>query len=270
MIQQKLSGAPVKNMFDAVLLTAGMILGALLGATILWTWLDYQRNPSGSWLAASSIQLAQLFPFGVRTYLERQSNLMGLPLSSETSAYWYMARAGGVIAYLLMWASVVWGLLLSTKILGKQLVASVAYGAHEFLSILSIIFAALHALVLLGDSYIEFKIWHLIIPFSAPYKSFATGLGTISLILSAALLLSFYVRKRIGQKLWRKLHYFTFLGFVLAVVHGIMAGTDSASWGMISVYWFSGLSVLFLVYYRLFTLQLRPKRASRLPSVTQK
>ncbi len=63
---------PSKNALDALILTAGMLLGALLGMTLLWIWLDYRQNPAGSWLAVSSLHLAQLFPAGARTYLECQ------------------------------------------------------------------------------------------------------------------------------------------------------------------------------------------------------
>lgn len=184
---------------------------------------------------------------------------MGLPLTGQTSAYWYMARSGGIVAYLLMWLSVVWGLTLSTKISDGLVPAPIAYGLHEFLSILAVLFAALHAIVLLGDEYIDFNVFHLTIPFIAPYEPLWTGLGTLSLYLSAALTGSFYVRKQIGQKRWRALHYFTFVAYLLILAHGLMAGTDSKLGLMRLMYLSTGLSVLFLIYYRLFTLKMQKK-----------
>ncbi len=100
--------------------------------------------------------------------------MLGLPLSTDTKAYWYMARAGGLVGYLLLWLSVVWGLVLSTKITEGLVSPVLAYGLHEFLSLGTLLFAAVHALVLLGDGYIGFNIFHLALPFLAPYKPFWT------------------------------------------------------------------------------------------------
>ena len=119
-------------------------------------------------------------------------------------------------------------------------------------SIGAVIFALLHAVVLLGDSYVEFTIFHLAIPFIAPYEPFWTGLGVIGLYLTAALTISFYLRKHIGQKTWRMLHYLTFAAYGLALVHGLMAGTDSNLIGMKLLYLTTGFTILFLTYYRLY------------------
>jgi DMSO/TMAO reductase YedYZ heme-binding membrane subunit len=62
---------------------------------------------------------------------------------------------------------------------------------------------------------------------------------------------SFYVRKRIGQKLWRRLHYLTFAAYLLATVHGIQAGTDSGNLGMQLIYWGTGFMVLTLTIFRM-------------------
>jgi predicted ferric reductase len=177
---------------------------------------------------------------------------MGLPLTGQTSAYWYMARAGGMMAYLLMWFSVAWGLLLSTKVAMKRVPPTLAYGIHEFASILTVIFAVIHAAVLLGDEYIGFNIFHLTIPFIAPYEPLWTGLGIIALYLTMAITASFYVRKQIGQKTWRALHYFTFAAYLLALVHGITAGSDSGVLVSALMYWGTGFSVLMLTQITIF------------------
>ena len=137
--------------------------------------------------------------------------------------------------------------------------APIAYGLHEFVSLLAILFSVLHAAVLLGDEYIQFNIFHLTIPFISAYKPFWTGLGIIAFYLSILLTATFYIRKMIGHKMWRKLHYFTFVAYLLILGHALMAGTDT-TYGLIKLmYLGTGLSVLFLVYYRLFTLKVRKK-----------
>lgn len=252
-----------KTILDILMISTGMLVGGLSALAAVWLWFDYQIDPSNSLLTLLSARLATALPVQMQSFLSSQTQMMGLPLTGRTSAYWYMARAGGIVSYLLIWFSVVWGLVLSTKITGKLIPAPITYGLHEFLSILAVVFAVLHAVVLLGDEYIKFNVFHLAVPFIAPYEPLWTGLGIIGLYLTAALTISFYFRKQIGQKTWRTLHYLTFVAFVLAAVHGMMAGSDSGLIMTTLLYWGTGFSVVFLVYYRLFTLKIKDKKPTR-------
>lgn len=250
---------PGKLMQNVMFVALGVMTGGIVGLGALWLWLDFQAGPAQSYLGAVSAQLWQMVPASWQLLALDQAQLMGLPLTGETPAYWYMARIGGIIAYLLLWLSVVWGLLMSTKI-SKTMAPQLVYGLHEFLALLALGFMGLHSLVLLGDSYFDFTIFNLAIPFTAPYEPLWTGIGTITFYLSLVLTASFYVRKRIGQKVWRALHYLTFLAYALALGHAVMAGSDSDTSLMTFIYLLTGLSVLFLTYYRLFTLKLKSTR----------
>jgi hypothetical protein len=254
MVNQKTTTqTDLRTMLDVLMIALGMVGGGLAALLGLWLWFDYQAGPANSILTGVSRAVVSMLPVAIQTQLGGQAHLMGLPLAGETSAYWYMARAGGVVAYLLMWGSTVWGLMLSTKVVSKQISPALAYGVHEFTSILTIVFAVLHAVVLLGDKYVNFNLLHLLVPFTAPYEPLWTGLGIITLYLTAAITLSFYLRKHIGQKVWRMLHYLTFVAYLLALTHAIMAGSDSGLIVSVLLYWSTGFSVIFLVYYRLFT-----------------
>ncbi len=166
-----------------------------------------------------------------------------------------MARAGGIVAYLLLWLATLWGIVMSSKAAKGRIAPLTVFGLHEILPLLATLFAAFHAVILLGDSYINFNLIHILIPFTSPYEPVWTGLGTIALLFSAALVVSFYVRKRIGQRVWRLFHFTAYLAFVLALVHGMMAGSDSGLLGIKAMYVFSGATVLFFTYYRLLTHQ---------------
>jgi hypothetical protein len=199
------------------------------------------------------------------TTLAREAHVMSLPLTAHSQAYWFAARAGGIVAYLLLWFATFWGIMVSSKMLKGRVEASLIYGLHEFFPLLAILFAAIHAVVLLGDSYIDFRVSHLFLPFTSPYKPLWTGLGTVALYLTLALVTSFYVRSWIGRKVWRALHYTSFLAFGLALLHGLMAGTDSKVPGMQWMYIATGASILFATYYRVLSVQPKPVRtASRL------
>ncbi len=253
--QKKQPDSAIQQFYDVGMVGIGTAIGGVISIFGLWLWLDYQTQPDVSFLARLTSQLALLFPVALQQFLAEQARLMGLPLVGETPAYWYMARVGGIIAYLMIWLSTVWGLALSTKVVKEYIPAPIAYGLHEFMSLSAIFFTVIHSLVLLGDQYIKFNIFHLAIPFIAPYQPFWTGLGTIEFYLMAAITGSFYVKKWISQKLWRKLHYLTFLVFILALVHGIMSGTDTQYLSTQLMYAGTGLSVLFLTFYRILTVK---------------
>lgn len=254
--------SPVKIGLDMLWLSAGLMLGGIIALGGLGLWLDYHSQPGQSYLAWLSAQLAGFVPGVWRNFLEEQARLMGLPLSAQTSAYWYMARAGGIVAYGLLWLATVWGLILSTKVVYDRIPASLAYGLHEFLSWVALSFVLLHTFILLGDSYIKFNLLHLLIPFTAPYKPFWTGLGVLAFYLGLVVTASFYVRKQISQKLWRSLHYLTFGAYGLALAHGLMAGSDSSLSGIKLMYLSTGLMVLFLIFYRLLALNPPSSRRS--------
>ena len=259
--QTKMMDTNLKPWLDMILVALSVFVGGLITLLGLWLWFDYQTDPTRSLLAIFSTNLAAVLPLSLRQSLDGQAQLMGLPLTGETSAYWYMARAGGIVAYLLLWFSVVWGLALSSKLTTNRVPAPVVYGLHEFLSLGAVGFALLHSLVLLGDSYINFSLINLVLPYTAPYEPFWTGLGTIGFYLIAALTASFYVRKKIGQQTWRALHYLTFAGFALVLTHGLMAGTDTTLPVIKLMYLSTGGLVLFLTLYRMLTPKRKPVRA---------
>src|SRR5204862_4246787 len=88
---------------------------------------------------------------------------------------------------------------------------------------------AVHGVTLLGDPWLHPGLSGIVVPFTMGYRTVFTGLGILGGYLAAALGLSFYIRRRIGAKLWRKLHRFTVVAYVLALVHTIGAGTDAST-----------------------------------------
>jgi DMSO/TMAO reductase YedYZ heme-binding membrane subunit len=166
---------------------------------------------------------------------------------------WHLSRSAGTVAYLLLVASTVWGLLLSSKIVREAVPAALSLAMHNILSWLALAFTGFHALILMLDSYYTYTLADLTIPFIGPYRPGWVGLGIIGFYMMALVTLSFQFRKQLGQKRWRALHYLSFAVFVLATIHGIAAGTDSSKLGMQIMYLGSGLLVFFLTTYRLLT-----------------
>ena len=148
--------------------------------------------------------------------------------AAATHAYWFISRSSGVVAYVLITLSVLWGLVQSGSLLSPRTLPGLPFGLHSFLSWLGLGVAALHGLVLMGDRYINFDLAQVVAPFISTYRPLPTGLGIVSFYLMLLLTLSFYARPHLSQKTFRSLHYASFGAFALVTLHGIFAGSDSA------------------------------------------
>ena len=149
--------------------------------------------------------------------------------------FWLGSRALGIVAMLLVSVSVGFGLALSVRIGGRPGMPARLKTLHEAIALISLIAIAGHGLLLLGDSYLHPSISQIAVPFLLPNNTPWTGLGVIAGWLAMLFGLSFYVRKRIGVKLWRKLHRWTILVFILGLVHTIGSGTDGRSAWLIAM-----------------------------------
>jgi hypothetical protein len=138
---------------------------------------------------------------------------------------WYAARAGGILTYLLLSASAVLGLMLARKPTPPWPKFAVE-DVHRYLTILAGIFLTVHVGAILVDDFIPFSLGQALVPFTADYRPFATGLGVVALELLLAVALTNVVRRRMPHRVWRRAHYLTFGVWASATVHGLLAGTD--------------------------------------------
>jgi predicted ferric reductase len=171
--------------------------------------------------------------------------------ASSVQALWYVTRAAGLVAYLLLWLSTVWGLAVSSKVFDPVLQRFFSYDMHQSISLLAVGFIILHIVVLLGDRYLPFSLAQILIPFIAPYRPVWVGLGVIGLYLTLLVSVTFYIRQRIGYKTFHVIHFASFAAYIAALVHGWMAGTDSTLGTTQVIYAGSALIVVFLLVYRI-------------------
>lgn len=184
--------------------------------------------------------------------------------SAEPKAYWYLSRMSGLVAYALLWLSMAFGLGITNKLTRLWPGGLSAFDLHRFTSLLGLAFALFHALILIGDRYVGYTLFQVLIPFaSTGYRPFWVGLGQIGFYLLIIVSLSFYVRQTIGHRAWRLIHYLSFILFLLALVHGLMSGSDTTSPLVRGLYWASLGSLAFLAIYRLLSpLVARPRSPS--------
>lgn len=223
------------------------------------------RPTQGSWIALGiGIPLVLLAGWwlGHLDLLGLLARLWVQLIPDADKSAWYLSRAAGTVAYLLLAGSTIWGLLLSSRIVADRVPPPLALAMHGALSWLAIGFATFHAFVLLGDGSYTYRILDLLVPFVGPYRPLWVGLGTLGLYGAVVTSASFGLRLRIGQRWWRRLHTLTFAIYVLVTLHGLLAGTDSSDPGARALYLGSVLVVLLLLNYRLLTA--RQERAQRL------
>ena len=169
--------------------------------------------------------------------------------TNSVQTMWYITRAAGLAAYLLMWLSVAWGLAVSSKILDNLLHRSFTYDFHQFLSLLALGFAALHIVVLLFDKYLPYSVAQILVPFISPYRPVWVGIGVLGLYLSVIVTVTFYIKSRIGMKAFRVIHYLSLLGYLGVLVHSVFSGTDSSLVSVLALYTLTFLTTVFLSSY---------------------
>lgn len=164
---------------------------------------------------------------------------------------WVFMRLLGFMAYFAVTGSVIYGLLLSTKILDAIAHRPITFTLHQDLASIGLGLAAVHGMLLALDGTVPFTLAQIAVPGLAPYAPLWVGVGQVAFYLMAIVVGSFYVRRQIGQRAWRTLHYVTFLAFLGATGHGIVAGTDTGTPWAWWIYVGSLVAVVFLLVYRI-------------------
>jgi len=170
---------------------------------------------------------------------------------SGVSAVWYAIRAGGLTAYVLLFTSVVSGILQSLPFTrGKW--RKTLYTVHGTTCFWGLMFGMMHGFLLLFDRHtVAYTLDSIIIPFVSSYKPLQTSLGIFSLYIMLILAITSQLIKRLGRKLWRAIHHLAFPGYLFALLHGVSIGTDSHYGDIKLLYTLTGSTVLALLLLRL-------------------
>lgn len=177
------------------------------------------------------------------------SMLSNLFATNTTHTTWYITRAAGWVAYFLLWFSMVWGLVIPTKFFERYLSPTFVVDFHEYISLLAIGFVVLHVSVLLIDQYLPFTLVQILVPFMSTYRPLWVGLGVIGAYLGLLVTITFYLRKRIGQKRFKSIHTLSIVGYLSVVLHAFFAGSDSSLPAVQLIYLGSFLVIVFLTSY---------------------
>ena len=146
---------------------------------------------------------------------------------ASSKLWWYVSRSAGIVGWALCAASVLWGLALATRALGRKPSAPWLLDLHRFLGGLAVIFVGVHMVSLMIDPFVRFTIGDLLVPFaSTQYKPGAVAWGVVAFYLLVAVEVTSLLKKRISARLWRGVHLSSYVLYAFATVHLLTAGSD--------------------------------------------
>jgi ferredoxin-NADP reductase/DMSO/TMAO reductase YedYZ heme-binding membrane subunit len=169
-----------------------------------------------------------------------------------SAVWWYVARASGLVAGLLLGVSVGGGLLLAVRLTQGRSRAW-TQSLHEFIGALAVVFTGIHLVSVLAADQLQIGPWQLLVPFTRPDNPVAQGCGVLAGYLLIAVVATSWARASLPWRWWRRLHLLAMPLFTLACAHTALAGTDTTNpimhWAGLVV----GSGILFLAVLRLLT-----------------
>lgn len=187
-----------------------------------------------------------------------------MPVDPNPQLWWYVARASGLIAWVLSMGAIMLGLALATRALGNRPRPAWLLDLHRFAGGLTVAFLGLHIGALVADTYEHFGLADLLVPMASSWKPGPVAWGVGALWLVVVVEASSLAMRRLPRRLWRAVHLLSYLAAVLSTVHAFTAGTDARNpvvvWAAIASLAAAG----FFVTFRL----VLPKRKRRAAAAT--
>ena len=152
-----------------------------------------------------------------------------------STALWYASRATGVVSLLLLSLVVMLGILVNRQGRLPGLPSFAVTGLHRSLSLLAVLFIAVHVATAVIDPYVTIGLAAVVIPFVSAYEPFWLGLGAVALDLIAALVVTSLMRARISRRFWRGIHWLAYAAWPVALVHSVGASPDLRSGGLLAL-----------------------------------
>ncbi|MGN6871039.1 MAG: ferric reductase-like transmembrane domain-containing protein [Solirubrobacteraceae bacterium] len=167
------------------------------------------------------------------------------------SAYWYLARGTGAVSLVLLTASVVLGIVGSVRFTAPRWPRFAIDTVHRDVSLLVIVVLVIHIVTSVLDGFAPIRLFDGVIPFLTPYRPLWMGLGTLSFDLLLAIAITSLVRRRLGYRAWRAVHWLAYASWPVAVLHGLGTGSDVKQWWMLALTAACIVAVLVAVWTRI-------------------
>ena len=151
-----------------------------------------------------------------------------LTATKGPSIYWYLTRATGAVALVLLTLSLALGVMDARRFNTTRWPRFVIDGLHRNASLLALVFVVVHVLTTVMDSFVSIPLSAAIVPFANSYRTFWLGLGAVSFDLMLAILITSMLRQRIGYGIWRAVHWSAYACWPIALLHTFGTGSDAS------------------------------------------
>ena len=141
---------------------------------------------------------------------------------------WYVSRSTGIVAWGLVVASMVWGFLYATRVLGRRARPWWMLGVHRFLGALAVVFVVVHVLAIIADDYTSFGLVDVLVPFASAWKPIPVALGIVGTYILVTVEITSLLQRHLPRTVWRQIHLASYGLFAFATLHALSAGTDVA------------------------------------------
>jgi DMSO/TMAO reductase YedYZ heme-binding membrane subunit len=179
--------------------------------------------------------------------------LLQLATATGGKALWYLTRATGIVALVLLTVSVVMGVVASVGWATERWPRFLSQSVHRNVSLFCISFVALHVVTTVSDGYVPIGYASAFLPFLTPYRPIWIGLGALGFDLLLVVLVTSALRHRIGYSSWRFVHWLAYLCWPIAVFHSLGSGSDASLPLVLAIDAVCGSAVLAAVASRLAT-----------------
>jgi methionine sulfoxide reductase heme-binding subunit len=186
---------------------------------------------------------------------------------TSATALWYASRATGVVSLILLSAVMIIGILVNRQGRLPGLPRFAVLGLHRNLSLLAVAFVAIHVLTAVADSYVSISLAAIVIPFISSYEPLWLGLGAVALDLMAAVIVTSLLRRHMGRRVWRAVHWLAYASWPVAVVHSVYSSKDMQSGPLLYLGLACIAAVLGALGWRLIRARAGLPRAGRVPQL---
>jgi predicted ferric reductase len=182
-------------------------------------------------------------------------------LATSSTTLWYSTRATGIVALVLLTATMALGILTAGRVRTRSWPAFAQADLHKRVSLLAMVFLGLHVVTAVLDTYVTIGWASIVVPFASSYRPFWTGLGTVGVDLVIAVAISSALRGHISARAWRTIHWLAYGSWPVAMAHSLGEGTDGLTVWMGVLSGLCGLTVAGTLWWRVIEFRRQRRRA---------
>jgi sulfoxide reductase heme-binding subunit YedZ len=148
---------------------------------------------------------------------------------------WYVTRGAGAVSLILLTGVIVLGIMTRLRVQGRGWPRFLTAAFHRDISLVALVFLVLHIVTAVVDPFTHLGIVAAVVPFGSYYRTLWLGLGAIAFELLLAIIATSLLRRLIGARAWRAIHWLAYASWPVAVIHGLGTGTDAWSPWMLAI-----------------------------------